>query len=93
MALQKPIARRAGEDRKILIDDNEKVRNGWHLGETIDATNPDWLDELEALIQGLGRENMEEFSYSFALATLDWLVHYNGLYFLLLGLYKFFEKF
>lgn len=42
--------RRAGEGRKILIDDNEKVRNGWHLGETIDATNPNWLDELEVLI-------------------------------------------
>lgn len=34
----------------ILIDDNEKIRNGWHLGDTIDASNPNWLDELEALI-------------------------------------------
>lgn len=24
---------------QILIDDNEKVRKGWHLGETIDANN------------------------------------------------------
>lgn len=42
--------RRAGEGRKILVDDNETVRNGWHLGETIDASKPGWLDELAALI-------------------------------------------
>lgn len=23
---------------QVLIDDNEKIRNGWHLGDTIDAT-------------------------------------------------------
>ena len=37
-------------ERVILIDDNKKVRNGWHIGDTIDASTPDWLDELEALI-------------------------------------------
>lgn len=42
--------RKAGEGQKILVDDNKKIRDGWHLGATIDATNPDWLDELEALI-------------------------------------------
>lgn len=29
----------------ILIDDNEKVRNGWHLGEVIDPTMIDSLPE------------------------------------------------
>ena len=42
--------RRAGDCPKVLIDDNEKIRQGWHLGQTIDASNPDWLDELAALI-------------------------------------------
>lgn len=42
--------RRAFGGEKILIDDNAKIRDGWHLGRTIDATDPDWLDELEALI-------------------------------------------
>lgn len=41
--------RRAGDCPKVLVDDNEKVRQGWHLGQTIDASNPDWLDELAAL--------------------------------------------
>ena len=43
--------RKAGEGAKILIDDNEKIRNGWHLGDTIDATDKNWLDKLEALIE------------------------------------------
>lgn len=30
---------------QILIDDNEKVRKGWHLGDTINANN-DIIDEL-----------------------------------------------
>lgn len=34
----------------ILIDDNEKVRNGWHLGETIDPMNGDLLERLEELL-------------------------------------------
>lgn len=42
--------RRAGDGPKILVDDNAKIRNGWHLGQTIDATKENWLDELEALI-------------------------------------------
>ena len=42
--------RRAGDCPKVLIDDNEKVRQGWHLGQTIDASKPNWLDELAALI-------------------------------------------
>ena len=41
--------RKAGEGAKILVDDNAQVRHGWHLGETIDASDPDWLDKLEAL--------------------------------------------
>ena len=34
---------------QILVDDNEKVRAGWHLGPTIDATN-DIIDALAALL-------------------------------------------
>lgn len=34
----------------ILIDDNAKVRDGWHLGDTIDPTDGDLLERLEALV-------------------------------------------
>ena len=36
----------------ILVDDNRKVRNGWSLGETIDPTDGDLLEKLEALVEG-----------------------------------------
>ena len=36
-------------DFQILIDDNEKVRKGWHLGTTIDASK-NIINELKALI-------------------------------------------
>jgi len=35
---------------QILIDDNEKVRKGWHLGSTIDA-NKNIIDELINLLE------------------------------------------
>lgn len=38
-------------DYGILIDDNEKVRNGWSLGATIDPTQ---VDIIEALMSFLG---------------------------------------
>lgn len=34
----------------ILIDDNKRVRDGWHLGDTIDPTACDILEELEKLL-------------------------------------------
>ena len=34
---------------QILVDDNEKVRAGWHLGATIDATD-NIMDALAALL-------------------------------------------
>lgn len=34
---------------QVLVDDNEKVRNGWTLGDTIDA-NENILTELEKLL-------------------------------------------
>lgn len=34
----------------ILVDDNEKVRNGWHLGKTIDPTKVDLIEELRKLL-------------------------------------------
>lgn len=33
-----------------LIDDNAKVREGWHLGETIDPTNVNLLEILSSLL-------------------------------------------
>ena len=35
----------------ILIDDNEKVRKGWHLGEAINPTTTDIIDYLEKLVE------------------------------------------
>lgn len=37
-------------DYGILIDDNAKVRNGWHLGDTIDPTTTNILVALAALL-------------------------------------------
>jgi hypothetical protein len=34
----------------ILIDDNDKVRNGWHMGEVINPTVQDILEELRAYL-------------------------------------------
>ena len=34
---------------QILVDDNEQVRNGWHLGDTIDA-NENILEKLVELL-------------------------------------------
>lgn len=34
---------------QILVDDNKKVRDGWNLGDTIDATE-DILEELKKLL-------------------------------------------
>ena len=33
-----------------LIDDNAKVRNGWHMGEAIDPTTTDIIDLLASLL-------------------------------------------
>ena len=38
------------EETAILIDDNEKVRNGWSLGETVDPTDTDIIDFIRGLI-------------------------------------------
>jgi FMN phosphatase YigB (HAD superfamily) len=35
----------------ILFDDNEKVRNGWHLGETVDPTTTDIIEFIERLVE------------------------------------------
>lgn len=39
-------------DAAILVDDNEKVRNGWHLGETINPMDGDLIEKLEKLLEG-----------------------------------------
>lgn len=36
----------------ILIDDNAKVRKGWHMGETIDPTTENLIELLENLLEG-----------------------------------------
>lgn len=38
----------------ILVDDDERVRNGWHLGKTIDPTNCDLIKVLEELVAAEG---------------------------------------
>jgi hypothetical protein len=38
------------EETAILIDDNEKVRNGWSLGETINPTDTDIIEFIRGLI-------------------------------------------
>lgn len=40
---------RAG-DTAILIDDNAEVRNGWHIGETIDPTTCNLIEVLKGLL-------------------------------------------
>ena len=38
------------EETAILIDDNEKVRNGWSLGETVNPTDTDIINFIRGLI-------------------------------------------
>lgn len=38
-------------DEAILIDDNAKVREGWHLGATIDPTAEDIIEVLKKLLE------------------------------------------
>lgn len=40
----------AEDEMAILIDDNDKVRNGWHMGEAINPTIQDILEELRAYL-------------------------------------------
>jgi 5'(3')-deoxyribonucleotidase len=37
-------------DNAILIDDNEKVRNGWTMGETINPVTEDLIERLRGLL-------------------------------------------
>lgn len=41
--------RRIADAPAVLIDDNKKVRDGWHLGESIDPTKVNLLEVLSAL--------------------------------------------
>lgn len=43
---------RKAVDRAILVDDSKKVRDGWHLGETINPTDGDLLEKLQKLVDG-----------------------------------------
>ena len=47
------VRKAASQDSAVLIDDNAKVRNGWHLGETIDPTA---IDDLPAVLRSYLRE-------------------------------------
>ena len=46
----------ADDETAILIDDSAKVRKGWHLGETVDPTEINVIDFLEALLESLIEE-------------------------------------
>ena len=46
----------ADDETAILIDDNFKVRKGWHLGETVDPTEINIVDFLENLLESLINE-------------------------------------
>ena len=35
----------------ILFDDNEEVRKGWHLGETVDPTVTDIIEFIDGLVE------------------------------------------
>ena len=39
------------DEEAILIDDNSKVRNGWHLGRTIDPTAVNLIEVLKKLAE------------------------------------------
>jgi hypothetical protein len=39
-------------DEAILVDDNRKVRAGWHLGNTIDPTKENLIEKLENILKG-----------------------------------------
>lgn len=38
------------DETAILIDDNDKIRKGWHLGETVNPTTTNILDFLASLL-------------------------------------------
>ena len=40
----------AEDETAILFDDNAKIRNGWHLGETIDPTKVDIVKYLREMV-------------------------------------------
>ena len=40
----------AEDETAILFDDNEKIRKGWHLGETVNPTTTNILDFLASLL-------------------------------------------
>lgn len=44
------VRRAVGSGEAILIDDNEKVRAGWHLGTTIDPQKENLIEKLENLL-------------------------------------------
>ena len=43
---------RKAADQAILVDDSKKVRDGWHLGETINPADGDLLEKLQRLVEG-----------------------------------------
>ena len=46
----------ADDETAILIDDSFKVREGWHLGETVDPAEVDIIDFLGTLLESLIEE-------------------------------------
>ena len=49
-----PIRRHlAADETALLIDDNAKVRNGWHLGDTIDPTTKNIIEVLKGIVENV----------------------------------------
>lgn len=44
------VRKRLKDGEAILIDDNKNVRNGWHLGATIDPTTENIIEVLKGLV-------------------------------------------
>lgn len=44
------VRRCCDEHPMILVDDNEQVRNGWHLGNTINPQESNWMERLWELV-------------------------------------------
>lgn len=51
----------------ILIDDNKEVRDGWHIGETIDPTE---IDDLPAELEKLLKKNLLTSSNEHAILSM-----------------------
>lgn len=45
------VRKRVGYHEAILVDDNQAIRDGWWLGDTIDPTSENLIAELRAILE------------------------------------------